>query len=454
MNKECGPTILVIIGITGDLARRYLLPAVERLAEGGWLPSDFRIVGVSRRIVKPKEILDSLTHAHGLTYPHLKKHLEMFQMDLESAPDYHRLREHLDGLAKSFGGKAQKLFYLSVPGQVSLPIIEHLGKAGFAKEAGTKLLPEKPFGTDLDSAEQLITQIHKYFDESQVYRIDHYLAKGMAQNILVFRGGNALLKHTWNKDFIERIEITAAEKIDIEGRATFYEQTGALRDFVQSHLLQLAALTLMELPANYQEHWQEVPHHRLAALQALIPPNSDDLTRLVHRAQYNGYPQEVDNPGTQTETFVSLTLFSADPRWQGVPITLTTGKALHDHFTEVCIHYRQDEADEANRLIMRIQPKEGIELSLWSKRPGLSRELEPVRLNYEYGRGEGRVPQAYEQVFLDAINADHTLFTSSAEVLAAWRLLAPIQQAWSMDKGELLHYRPGATPEQILGMVS
>jgi len=444
------PTVLVIIGITGNLARRKLLPAIERLAAAQQLPEHFRIVGISRRDVSARRVLDGLTKARGTTYPFLKNHLEMFRMDLDQADEYHRLRTHLDQLAASFGGRTQRLFYLSVPAQSSLPIVEHLGAAGLSS-GSAKLLPEKPFGSDLPSAKELITQIERHFAESRVYRIDHYLAKDMAQNILVFRAGNSLLKHTWNKDFIERIEITAAEKIDIEGRATFYERTGALRDFVQSHLLQLAALTLMELPPNL-DNWKIVPRYRLAALESLMPPRGNDLDQHVTRGQYKGYADAVDNPDTQTETFVSLTLFSKDPRWQGVPIVLTTGKALHAKYTEICIHYRQDDCSEANQLIFRIQPKEGIELSLWSKRPGLRRRLERVRLNFEYGAGADRLPDAYEQVLVDAIRSDHTLFTSGDEVLASWQILAPIQQYWAKGGRPLIHYAPGTKPSAIIGV--
>ena len=438
------PTILVIVGVTGDLSKRKLLPAIERLAEAGQLPEDFRIVGITRREVTARQILDALPNPDG--YLFLKNHLEMYRMDLDEQADYRKLLLHLDKIEKSFGKPAQKLFYLSVPAQVSLSIIKMLGEAGLGKKPEAKLLPEKPFGADLESARELIAESKKCFSEEQIYRIDHFLAKAMAQNLLVFRRSNSLFKRTWNKDFIERIEIMASEKIGIEGRATFYEQTGALRDFLQSHLLQLAALTLMELPPGLE--WDEVPRRRQAALQAIIPPMSGQIHEQVLRGQYRGYADEVKNPHSQTETFVSMTLFSGDPRWEGVPITLTTGKALDKKCTEIRIHYRQEHAGEANKLVLRIQPKEGIELDLWSKRPGYGRELEPVLLEFNYS-GKG-LPEAYEQVFLDAIRSDHTLFTSSEEVLASWRILEPIQHAWSMDKNGPFTYDPGTPPETIL----
>jgi glucose-6-phosphate 1-dehydrogenase len=432
------PTTLVIIGITGDLARRKLLPAIERIAAAGQLPADFTIIGISRRPVTLDEVFAPLPRHAAEPYAFMRQHLHMYQMNLERPEDYEELRiklhtAHPDG---------QVLFYLSVPPQIAQPIIEHLGNAGFGAGDHTKLLLEKPFGSDLGTAGELIDHIHRHFAERHVYRIDHYLAKEMAQNLLIFRSGNSLFKRTWNRDFIERIEIIGTESIGIEGRATFYEQTGALRDIVQSHLLQLAALTLMDLPPNSE--FSAVPAARLAALQALEPASPDQ----ARRGQYHGYRQEVQNGHSATETFVSLGLHSSAPRWQGVPITITAGKALDATHTEIHLYYRQEDAGEANRLTLRIQPREGIELSLWSKRPGYSRELECVQLRFNYHE-QGQLSEAYEQVLLDAIAGNHTLFTSGDEVLAAWRILAPVQAAWASNDAGLITYRPGSSPESV-----
>jgi glucose-6-phosphate 1-dehydrogenase len=432
------PTVLVIVGITGDLAQQKLLPAIERIAAAGELPEQFQIVGISRRDVSLEEIAPTLKH------PYVSKRLKMYRMDLEEAEDYAGLESYLSDIERPFSGSAQRLFYLSVPPQASQPVIQLLGEAGFGKKPDTKLLLEKPFGSDLESAQDLVEHIKEYFEEDQIYRIDHYLAKEMAQNLLVFRSSNSLFKRTWNKDFIERIEIVAAEKIGIQGRATFYEQTGALRDVVQSHLLQLTALILMELPAK--DAWSKVPKHRLSALRALQPCLPDDTLR----GQYEGYRDEVSNPHTATETFVSLTVFSQDEHWTGVPITLTTGKALSAKHTEIKIHYRQDETGEANQLKLQIQPHEGIEVDLWSKRPGYNRELEQVRLHFDYRNQNKELPDAYEQVFLDAIRSDHSLFTSSEEVLEAWCILKLIQVHWNMTDEDLIQYKPGSKPDEIL----
>jgi glucose-6-phosphate 1-dehydrogenase len=295
----------------------------------------------------------------------------------------------------------------------------------------------------MTSAETLVRGIRAHFAEDQVYRIDHYLAKEMVQNMIVFRQSNALFRRTWNKDFIERIEIIASEAIGIEGRATFYEQTGALRDVVQSHLLQLAAVTLMDAPAA--ENWPAIPQERLRALQQLrLAPGA--VTDAVIRGQYHSYKTEVANPHSAVETFVSLTLESTDPAWRGVPITLVTGKALHRKTTEVRLQYRDSDTNEANRLVLHIQPDEGAEIDLWTKEPGYEHKRKRHSLHFSYGEHYTTLPEAYERVLVDAMRSDHSLFTSSDEVLASWRILAPVQAAWDMSSDDLITYETGADP--------
>lgn len=433
------PTILVIVGITGDLSKRKLLPAIEKIAQSRSKPDQFKIVGVTRQAIKPRDIIGKEN------YPYLEDHLSMFQMDLTNIDDYEKLKKHLADLEKTMWG-AQKLFYLSVPPQISQPIVELLGKSGLAN-GETKLLLEKPFGTDLASAEELIQHTKKHFEEDQLYRIDHYLAKEMAQNLIVFREGNALIKRTWNKDFIESITIVASEKIGIEGRTAFYEQTGALRDIVQSHLLQLAALTLMDSPAPGKLN--QVPARRLQALQNLHVPHTKAAAEYAVRGQYKGYEKEVENPGTTTETFVRLELESDDERWKGVPITLLTGKGLAEKSTEVRLTYKKDELHEANELRIKLQPDEGIELRLWAKVPGYEWRVEQHELNLAFRERFGELPEAYEQVLVDAINSNHTLFTGSDEVLESWRIIEPLRRAWEMSGSKLIRYKTGEKPESI-----
>jgi glucose-6-phosphate 1-dehydrogenase len=350
-------------------------------------------------------------------------------------------------MSHGFAQETQRLFYLSIPPQISGGIIRQLGESGLAQMKNTKLLLEKPFGTDLASAEDLISTTSQHFREEQIYRIDHYLAKEMAQNILVFRNGNSLFKKTWNSSFIEKIDILATESIGIEGRNIFYEQTGALRDVLQSHLLQLAALTLMELPSN--DDWSRVSELRLAALKQLELPQPGLFYHYVKRGQYQGYREEVENPKSQVETFVSMTLFSNNQRWQNVPITLTTGKALDKRLTEIRVSYRKQEDNEANQLIFRIQPDEGIALQLWSKKPGYEHRVEQVKLSFAYEDHQQELAQAYEQVLIDALKGDHRLFTSSEEVLASWKILAPVQKQWALEEKDLIFYEAGSSLQQV-----
>lgn len=443
MNKT--PTILVIVGITGDLSKRYLLKALARIAEAGSISDDFQVVGISRRKMPVEELLKEA----GLNdNKFLRSHLQMYQMDLGSDEQYQKLADHLDKIEQSFKQSVQKLFYLSVPPQASQPVIHMLGQSGMADRPMTKLLLEKPFGINLASAEETIEMTSQYFKEEQLYRIDHYLAKEMAQNLIIFRESNSLFKRTWNNQFIERIEINSSESIGIEGRIGFYEQTGALRDYVQSHLMQLIATTLMPSP----EHGslRDIPNMRLHALRQLYVPTDKPVEEYAKRGQYEDYREEVANPQSTVETFVSLALRSKDPNWQGVPIVVTTGKALDIRSTEIKVFYKKDQDNESNELTLRLQPNEGVEISIWAKKPGYAAEVEKHRLDFTYDEHYERLPDAYERILLDAIESNHTLFTSSLEVLESWRILEPVQKAWAINDGGLIIYQPGSTISSLV----
>lgn len=427
------PTILIIIGITGDLSKRMLLPAIDQLAQANELPKDFYLIGTTRQLDVNKK--DLIKNVKG----------EILRINIAEESDYKILADRLTAIEKDFGKAAQRVFYLSIPPQVSRPVIEFLGKSGLAKIKDTKILLEKPFGTNLESASELINEIDKHFDAEQVYRIDHYLAKEMAQNLIVFRLGNSLFKHTWNRKFIEKIEIVASEKIGIEGRANFYEQTGALKDVVQSHLIQLAALTLMDLPETFDI--KDIPQKRLSVLKSLQPV----MGKAIH-GQYEGYRDETQNPNSIVETFASITLASTSSKWKGVPIILTTGKNLDVKKTEIKITYRQEDVRESNQLTLRLQPNEGIELSLWAKRPGYSKQIEQHKLHFNYREHYESLPEAYERVLVDAINSDHNLFTSSAEVLEAWRIIEPIQKRWEINSDDLVIYRKESKISQVVAL--
>ena len=420
-------TKLIIFGITGDLAQRKLLPALSHIMASG--QQDLSIIGVSRRHVSVEEVLGERTELRALT--------RMITMDMDSAADFERLREEID-----LQDDEQALLYLSVPPGSSGDIVEHLGQAGI-NTPNVKLLLEKPFGTDTQSALDMISHTDRYFNEAQVYRIDHYLAKEMAQNILTFRAQNALFAHVWNNTVIERIEVIALEAIDIEGRAGFYEQTGALRDVLQGHLLQLLALVLLPVPGDLD--WGKLPECRLMALEHIQPANPERAIR----AQYAGYREEVDNPSSNVETFISAEFFSNDPTWEGVPLALTTGKALDRKTTQVRIHFKKTNAGQSNFLIFRIQPHEGIEIDLVTKKPGYDHTFEDQELSFMYDT-DTRLPDAYEQVIHDAIESRKSLFATSSEVVRAWEIVAPLLVAWRDTDDDLRFYDQGARGRSII----
>lgn len=424
-------TKLLIFGITGDLSTRKLLPALRRIVRTDEF-ADLQVIGVSRREV---DVLSLVRQSTGDAT--LADRISIFSMDLAQSDDYRRLKEYV-----ALQSDEQLIVYLSVPPSAATQIVDFMGEAGI-NSPNVKLLFEKPFGVDFQSATDVIARTARYYSEDQIYRIDHYLAKEMAQNIATFRARNALFGHLWHNGAIEKIEVLALEKIGIEGRVQFFEQTGALRDVLQGHLMQLLALTLMDIPSDFD--WSTVPQQRLEALLQLKVADP----RKVIRGQYEGYREEAEAPTSQTETFVSLELESTTPRWKGVPLHLITGKALYKKTTEVRIHFKKFHDAQRNRLIFRIQPNEGIEIELFTKKPGYERQFETQLLNFTYPE-DAELPDAYEQVIVDAMKSRKSLFTSSDEVLRSWEVLQPIQQAWSMDSAPLVQYPKGAKPVDIV----
>ena len=429
-------TILVIVGISGDLASRKLIPALRKIEKAGILPDEFRILGVTRRDLEISKLLKNNDR--------IKKYFEIFKMDLADSKSYKTLKNKLDAIAENWGGKPQRLFYLSIPPHAVLPIVKNLGEAGLDKNG--KLLLEKPFGIDLPSAQELIAGINKYFSEDNTFRIDHYLAKEMTQNLVIFRRENSLFRRTWNRNFIERIQIVASEKIGIEGRGAFYEQTGALRDLVQSHLLQLAALITMRLPQG--DDWASIPEARAKALERMKIKNNEKGL-IAKRGQYKGYREEAMNEKSTVETFASITLESADPEWLDVPIEILTGKAMDQKTTEIRIFYRQDDTREANEIVLRVGDREGVSVCLWTKRPGYDHATEKHPLDFSYLSHYNELPEAYERVFVDAMRGDHSLFASGAEVLASWKILEPLRRHWENNADNLIVYEKGSRIESI-----
>jgi len=455
------PLVLVIFGITGDLAQRKLLPALYQLAKAHELPEELHIVGVSRRDVTKDDVYAKLRDFVGESdfdssiEQLLRDKTDMVQMNLVDPNDYTALLERLQVLESNLEDGASRLYYLSIPSQAFTPIIRLLGETGHnAPLSGNadapRLLIEKPFGYDLVSAKDLIAVLHEHFGEGQVYRIDHYVAKETVQNILTFRFQNPLFESVWNSAHIDHIAVVAYEKIGIEGRANFYEQTGALRDLIQSHLLQLLAITTMAKPVQLES--DEIHAEKLRLLNAVLPIAADKVATATLRGQYVGYRDEVSNQDSLVETYARLELSIDNDQWRGVPIILETGKALAEKLTEISISFKQhdDVGFRRNRLTFRIQPKEGITLRLQTKRPGIQNHTDSAEMDFDYAHSFNERPaEAYERVIVDAIRGDQTLFASAAEVLRSWEIIEQVLEQWSRGDSGLIAYEPGSNgPER------
>lgn len=456
-NPKLAPAAIVIFGITGDLARRKLLPALYHLAEDGLLPNSFQVIGVTRSGTTVEMLLDGVRDClqsakedcNEEALARFGKSMQIITMDISEVEEYTKLKQALSEHEARVGACTHRLFYLAVPSQTFGSISHLLGKAGLAsgcdhKIGESRLLIEKPFGYDLASAEELIASLGREFSEQQIYRVDHYLAKETAQNILTFRFSNPLFRAVWDSDVIQSIMVTAAESIGIEGRVAFYEQTGALRDIIQSHLLQLLTLVTMERPRSMSS--ADIHAAKLDILQAIKPITPDKVAAQAVRGQYDGYLQEVHNHSSTTETFAALRLEIDSPRWRHVPILLRTGKSMAEKATEITLVFKdKPDAQHQNTLTLRIQPNEGISLELQVKKPGFDDEVERAQMDFCYDQtGEGVHPDAYERVLVDALRGDKTLFATSEEVLASWRVVEHVLHAWSMSTQDMELYAKGS----------
>lgn len=449
------PAVITIFGVTGDLARKKVLPAIYHLFKNRLLHDKTYIVGTSRQESNPHSLIADLRTTiiqrgdtvHEPTLERLEQHLSMVKLDPGVGNDYQQLKGYLDATEEQAGTCLQRFFYLSVPPQAFSTIVEQLGEYGMQygcqhRTTTSRLLVEKPFGHDTASAESLIQQTAQHFNEEQIFRIDHYLAKETAQNILTFRTRNPLFNTIWNNQHITKVAIIASETIGIEGRVNFYDQIGALRDLVQSHLMQLLALTLMDTPETMSP--QAVHAGKQAVLTKIDPVPSARVHERAVRAQYVGYREEVNNPHSNTETYASVTLFSSDHRWQNVPLVLTAGKGLAEKHTSITIDFG---AGGINQLEFRIQPNEGITLTLQIKQPGLGTSIKPTSMDFDYQTAFQLLstPDAYERVLIEAMRGDRTLFTTDKEVMTSWHILQPLLAAWQKDDNNMLLYERGST---------
>lgn len=468
------PCAIVIFGATGDLTHRKLIPALYNLAADGELPAGVAIVGFARRKKSDDEFRRDLEEANrefsrqpvrDEIWKTFAQSIVYHQSEFDDESGYQSLAKRLDEIDKNYGTRGNRLFYFAAAPDQFEPILKHLKGAGLnetCEGSWARIIVEKPFGTDLDSARELNRIIRNSFTEEQTYRIDHFLGKETAQNILVLRFANAIFSPLWNTHYVDHVQITAAETLGVGTRAGFYERAGALRDMVQNHLLQLLCLIAMEPPTDLAA--DSIRDEKVKVVRSLRRWSRNEIAANVVRGQYTagaihgepvvGYRQEQNvNPDSQTETFVALRLFIDNWRWADVPVYMRVGKRLPKSETDISIHFKKAPAvlfnkdlRDLNVLVIRIQPDEGISLRIHAKVPGTSFRIEPVKMDFHYGTSFGKPsPEAYERLLLDAMSGDATLFARSDEVEEAWAFIDPIEEAWhANDAPELFFYPAGS----------
>jgi len=456
------PCTVVLFGASGDLAKRKVIPAMYDLAVHNALGSHYAIVGFARSPMTDEnlrsvagEAAKSISEVGPIDpkqWDDFAANLFYQQGDYGDPAAYKRLAERLQEFSSSKNLGNNRLFYLSTPPEVYPDIVEQLGRAGLNRPATpnswVRIIIEKPFGRDLASAKELNRTVLSVFEEKQVYRIDHYLGKDTVQNLLVLRFGNGIFEPLWNRNYVDHVQITASETLGVERRGGFYETTGALRDMIQSHVLQLASLVAVEPPSAFDA--TAVRNEKLKVLQAIRPFNLEMVAQSVVRGQYapgqlNGKPmpgyrgEQGVNPDSRTETFVAAKILIDNWRWAGVPFYLRTGKRLAKRTTEIAIQFHRvphivfRERDiAANRLVLNIQPEEGICLSFGAKRPGTEMSIGNVNMNFSYKESFGEMTRsAYATLLNDCVRGDATLFDRGDNVEAAWALVDPILDVWS-----------------------
>ncbi|MFN2540974.1 MAG: glucose-6-phosphate dehydrogenase [Chthoniobacterales bacterium] len=476
------PCSIVIFGATGDLAHRKLIPALYNPAADGELPPATTIVGFARRKKTDDEFRSELEKAtrdfsrqtvRDEIWKTFAGSIFYHESEFENLAGYKSLAERLDKIDKERGTRGNRLFYFAAAPDQFEPILKNLKAAELNKTcAGSwaRVIVEKPFGHDLASALELNRLVRHSFSEEQTYRIDHFLGKETAQNILVLRFANAIFGPLWNRHYVDHIQITAAETLGVEGRAGYYEDAGALRDMVQNHLLQLLCLVAMEPPTGLRA--DSIRDEKVKVVRSIRRYSAENIAANVVRGQYaagaiNGKPvpayrqEEKVKADSSTDTFVALRLFIDNWRWSGVPVYMRVGKRLPKSATEISIHFKhappvlfnkETTAIGQNVLVIRIQPDEGISLRIQAKIPGTSLRIQPVKMDFHYGTSFGKAsPEAYERLLLDAMSGDATLFARHDEVEEAWSFIDIIEKAWSAknDAPELFFYPAGSWgPEQ------
>ncbi|RZK50137.1 MAG: glucose-6-phosphate dehydrogenase [Pedobacter sp.] len=463
--KNLIPTIFVIFGGTGDLNKRKLAPALYNLYAESYLPEKFSIIGTGRTHFEENQYREMMREninqfsRNGEVNPayweRFEKHLNYAEIDIDSPQTFENLAQTVNGLKEKYGPDTQMIYYLAVAPNFFGKIAQSLHKHKLTgNEQTCRIVIEKPFGNDLESAKELNLLLSKIFTEKQIYRIDHYLGKETVQNMMAFRFANSLFEPLWNRNHIEHVQISVTEQLGVEGRGGYYEDAGALRDMIQNHLLQLLCLVGMEAPIRFNA--DEIRDRKVEVLRAMRPFKPEEISSHAIRGQYSkgwvegkevlGYRDEdgVDE-NSNTETFAAIKFFIDNWRWQGIPFYVRTGKRLNQtssiitiQFKDVPHHIFSNKAIESwqqNRLIISIQPEMSIRLQVQAKRPGLKMALNPVDMVFDYhGTYDVGTPEAYETLLLDATYGDQTLFMRGDQVEAAWELVMPIINAWENNK--------------------
>ncbi len=469
-------TVIFIFGGSGDLSQRKLMPALFNLYLDDLMPKNFNIVCMGRKPMLDasfrKLILTGIKNfsrnkyddATSKQWKKFSQHIQYAVLDATNKKSYSIIPQIIKQKEKDWGSAPAAMFYLAVAPQLVKPIATNLGSIDYCRDCSkTRIVVEKPFGHDLQSAQELNTLLKSIFKEKQIYRIDHYLGKETVQNILALRFANTLLEPVWNKNYIDHVQITNAENIGIEGRGDYYERSGALRDMVQNHILQLVCMIAMEAPVNFDAN--EIRNKKVDVLNAIRKINKEEVQNMSVRGQYGpgwikgkkvkGYRQEDNvNPNSNVETFAALKLYVDNWRWEGVPFYIRTGKFLQEKTTSITIHFKRTpnfafppEAAEtwrSNVLTISIQPEMDIALRFQAKRPGPNLILNPVNMVFSYSSYNLPQPEAYETLLLDVMEGNATLFMRDDQVEAAWKVIMPILESWQMKTpSDFPDYQPG-----------